>query len=107
MQTRRALSSLVLAASILVGAAAAAGPADAQNASFCGVVRVRGHCMLVSGSMGSTGRVFDISTASPRPRRNTTISGSGLVRGISGCVGATGRLGHVTWRRVSVCPLAR
>jgi hypothetical protein len=107
MPAHRALSSLALAAAILAGAVAAASPADAQNASFCGVVSVRGHCMLVSGSVGSTGRTFDISTASPRPRRNATISGSGLVRGISGCVGATGRLAHVTWRRVSVCPLAR
>ena len=108
MQARRALLSAVLAASVLSGAAVAAGPAAAQNASFCGVVRVTSrNCVNVAGSMGNVGRVFDISDASPPPRRNSTISGSGVVRGISRCASANRRLTHVSWRRVSVCPLAR
>lgn len=108
MQDSRALSSLVLATSILVAAAAMAGSANAQSVRFCGVVRATGRtCLTVPGSMGATGRIFDISSVTPRPRRNSTISGSGTVRGISHCSRATGRLAHVSWRRVSVCPQAR
>jgi hypothetical protein len=108
MQARRALVSAALAASVLTAAGAVAGPPPAPNASFCGVVRVTSrNCVTVPGSIGNVGRVFDISGASPLPRRNSTISGSGVVRGISRCSSANRRLTHVSWRRVSVCPLAR
>jgi hypothetical protein len=109
MQVNRALPRLALAIAILVGAAAAAGPADAQWAHFCGMVRQvgRGACLIVPGSMSGLGRHFDVSSARPLPRRNTTIAGSGLVRGLSHCSRADRRLDNVTWRRVSVCPLGR
>ena len=108
MQKRRLPCIQVLALTVLAGELAPAPPAAAQNASFCGAVRFTGrHCLTVPGSMGSTGRTFDISTVTPRPSRNSTISGSGAVRGISQCSRASRRLTHVSWRRVSVCPLAR
>lgn len=108
MQPSHARRGVVLAVSILVGAAAMAGPAEAQQASFCGVVQSTGRtCITVPGSGASAGRTFDISGLSRAPRRNATISGSGTVRGVSNCPRATGRLAHVTWRSVTVCPQAR
>jgi hypothetical protein len=108
MQAKRTGAGPLLALVTLVGAAATASAADAQQASFCGVVRFTGRtCVTVPGSGRSTGRTFDISDLARLPRRNTTIAGSGTVRGISHCSRATGRLAHVTWRRVTVCPQAR
>ena len=106
MQANRTLTSLGLAASIAAGAAATTGPAVAQHVSFCGVVRFTGRtCATVPGSGTSAGRTFDISNTTPMPRRNTTIAGSGTLRGISHCARANNRLAHVSWRRVAVCPL--
>jgi len=107
MRDRPTLTRLMLAVAI-VGLAAAAGPAEAQQARFCGVVRFTGRtCATVPGIGAAAGRTFDISNMTPMPRRNSTISGSGTVRGISHCARATNRLAHVSWRRVSVCPEAR
>lgn len=108
MQDRPTLSSLVLAASIIIGAAAVAGAADAQQASFCGQVRYTGRsCVTVPGSMANVGTRFDISGARPPPRRNTTVTGTGTLRGVSRCSRANRLLTNVSWRRVSACPRAR
>ena len=105
MQVSRGLSSLALAVSILIGVGAMAVSVHAQSVRFCGVVRFTGRtCATVAGSGASTGRIFDLTSANPLPRRNSMIAGSGTMRGISHCARANGRLAHISWRRVTVCP---
>ncbi len=107
MQVSRGLSGLALAVSMLIGVEAMAAGAHGQSVRFCGVVRFTGRtCATVAGSGASTGRIFDLTNASPLPRRNSMIAGSGTVRGISHCARANGRLAHISWRRVTVCPQA-
>src|SRR6185437_10933659 len=104
MQTRRALSSLALVATVL---AAAAGPAVAQNrAGFCGVVKYVGrNCVLVAASRAGT-RDFDITGARPITREGEMIAGTGRMQGLSPCTHSNRHLIHVSWRKVTACPAA-
>jgi len=104
MQTRRALSSLALVATVL----AAAGPAIAQNrAGFCGVVKYVGrNCVLVAASRAGT-RDFDITGARPITREGEMIAGTGRMQGLSPCTHSNRHLIHVSWRKVTACPAAQ
>ncbi len=108
MQTRRALSSLALLATVLAAAAATGGPASAQNrASFCGVVKYVGrNCVLAPASRAGT-RDFDITGARPLAREGVMIAGTGRMQGLSPCTHNNRHLIHVSWRQVTVCPQAQ
>ena len=108
MLSRRAMTGLVLVATLFCGALAAGGAANAQRVNFCGAVRfVPRNCILVPGGVAGTGREWDITGVRPTPRRGATIAGSGTERGMSLCIRADRRLANVTWRRVSFCPARR
>jgi hypothetical protein len=107
MQTRRALTSLALVATV-IGAAAIGGPAGAQNrASFCGVVKSVGrNCVLVPAAAPGT-RDFDISGARPITREGDMIAGTGRMQGMSPCTNSNRHLIHVSWHKVTACPAAQ
>ncbi len=87
-------------------ACSAALAADVQErASFCGTVvsGVEAKCLLVKGSMVGA-PLYNISSAHPRPRLGSMITGSGIAGGVSTCMQGV-VLTDITWHHAAACPL--
>lgn len=88
------------------GSAMASAPAASKNESFCGTVvkLTEANCIGVKSSTITGQRVYEITSANPKPKVGALITGSGTPGGVSMCMEGT-HLNDVKWQKAAACPL--
>jgi hypothetical protein len=85
---------------------AATSAAGSRDASFCGTVvtLTEANCIGVKSSMLGQPILYEITSATPKPKVGTLIAGTGTTGGVSFCMQGT-HLSRVVWKQAVACPL--
>ncbi|HLY04708.1 MAG TPA: hypothetical protein VKR31_03070 [Rhizomicrobium sp.] len=106
-----ALLGLISGATLAQSGGSASPPASAagptKNVSFCGTVvkLTEDGCIGVRSSGIEGVRLYEITSASPKPSTGELIIGTGTPGGASMCTEGT-HLTDVKWSKAAACPLA-
>jgi len=89
------------------GAAMTTAPNAGKTESFCGTVAnlTESGCIGVKSSNISGERLYEITSANPKPTIGTLIAGSGTTGGMTSCMEGI-HLNTVKWQRAAACPVA-